>query len=223
MSDRTRPALLALVAALVTGPLAAQQFEGVVAFKVLSKKGKTTEMTMSIKGTNVRMESSSGGRAMVMLMDAEAQVMRMVMAEEKMYMTMDLKSARSHAQNSDTPPKITALGTTETIAGRSCANFLMETEKSKSEVCNGTGLGYFMSARGGPMGGESDLPDLDVEAYRAHFTGGFFPLRYTTIKGDKRTVKMEATRVEPKSLDTALFQVPEGFTEMKMPMGMMPN
>jgi hypothetical protein len=71
----------------------------------------------------------------------------------------------------------------------------------------------------GPSNG---LSELDDDAYRTYFRGGFFPLRVTEIKGDKRRVVLEATKVEPKSLDASLFEVPAGFTEMKMP-GMGPR
>jgi hypothetical protein len=149
----------------------------------------------------------------------------MLMAEQKMYMTMDLKAMQDRAKGmkptEHAAPKITALGTKETIAGRSCDNFLVETEKSKVEFCNSKGLGNFMTARS-PMGrgGAGPMGDLDNEAYRAYFKDGFFPLRVSTYDGATKKVMMEATRVEPKSLDASLFQIPAGYTEMKMPAGM---
>jgi len=146
----------------------------------------------------------------------------MLMAEQKMYMTMDLNAARDRAQGmkqgDHAPPKITPLGTSETIAGRSCDNYLVESDKSKSEFCNTKGLGNYMTARS-PMGrgGASPMNDLDNEAYRAYFKDGFFPLRVSTYDGGTKKVVMEATRVEPKSLDASLFQIPAGYSEMKMP------
>jgi hypothetical protein len=212
---------LALGSALLAGPLAAQGFEGVVAYKLTGKGGKSTDMAMSIKGTHVRTDMSAEGRNMAMLLDGQAMTMTMLMDEQKMYMTMDMKAARERAQamkpGEHAPPKITPLGTSETIAGRSCDNYLVETEKSKIEVCNSKGLGNFMSAQS-PMGrGASPLSDLENEAYRAYFKDGFFPLRLSSYEGSTKRVVMEATRVEPKALDASLFQIPAGYTEMKMP------
>ncbi len=225
MRTYLRFAGLALGAALCTAPLAAQGFEGVVAYKMPGMKGNGGEMTMSMKGTQVRTDMASEGHAMVMLLDGQTGMMTMLMSEQKMYMTMDVKKmgeqmqGMKHAQHA--PPKITPLGTKETIAGRSCENFQVETEDSKVEFCNTKGIGNFMAPHN-PMGRgtASPLQDLDNEAYRAYFKDGFFPLRVSNYEGGTKKVVMEATRVESKSLDASLFQVPAGFTEMKMPGGM---
>lgn len=219
MPKSTRMAVATLSAALIAGPLAAQGFEGVVAYSMAGDRGKPTEMVMSIKGANMRTEMEAEGHPMVMLIDGQAQTMKMLMIQQKMYMSMDLKGMRERMQKKEhAPPKITALGTRETIAGRSCENYLVETEKSKIEFCNAKGLGNYMSPRG-PMGrGPSNgLTEVDDEVYRTYFKDGFFPLRVTNINGDKRKLVMEATRVEPKALDASLFEVPAGLTEMKMP------
>lgn len=225
MPKCTRTAAVSLVAALIAGPLAAQGFEGVVAYKMMGENGKDHEMTMSIKGSTMRTDVAAEGHNVAMLMDGQAQTMTMLMAEQKMYMTMDLKGMRDKMQGMQhqehSPPKITPLGTKETIAGRSCENFLVESDKTKMEFCNAKGLGNYMSPQS-PMGrGPSNgLTELNDQLYRSYFKDGFFPLRVTTLEDGKRRVVMEATRVEPKSLDASLFQIPAGFTEMKMP-GMM--
>lgn len=215
-------AALPLCAALFAGPLSAQGFEGEVAYKMMSEKGRNTEMVMAMKGGKLRTDANTEGHAMTMLMDGQTQVMKMLMPEQKMYMTMDLKSMREHMQSKKkSPPKVTALGTRETIAGRSCENYVVETDDSKMEFCNTKGIGNFLSPRN-PMGrGPSDgLSELDDDVYRTYFKDGFFPLRLTDLKDGKRRVVMEATRVEAKSFDASYFEVPAGFSEMKMP-GMM--
>jgi hypothetical protein len=227
MPTCTRIAALSLGAVLLATPVAAQGFEGQVAYKVSGESGKSTEMTMSIKGTQMRTDMAMEGHTMAMLLNGQTQVMTMLMPEQKMYMTMDLNAQREKMQGMEhqehSPPKITPLGTSETIASRSCQNFLVESDKSKMEFCNAKGLGNFMSPRS-PMGrGPSNaLSELNNEAFRTFFKDGFFPLRVTNLDGGKRQVMMEATRVEPKSLDASLFAVPDGFTEMKMP-GMGPR
>jgi hypothetical protein len=222
MPKSTRFAAAFLCAALMAGPLAAQGFEGAVAYKMTDEKGKVTEMVMSMKGSRLRTDLVAEGQPMTMLIDGQAQSMKMLMSEQKMYMTMDLKAMKEKSKKHG-PPKITALGTSETIAGRSCENYRVETDDSKNEFCNTKGLGNFLSPHN-PMGGGSSngLTELDDEVYQTHFKDGFFPLRVTELKGDKRRVVMEATRVEPKSFDASYFEVPAGFTEMKMP-GMGPR
>lgn len=222
MRIHLRVAGLALGSALLAGPLAAQAFEGVVAYKISGDGGKSSELTMSIKGTQVRTDMAAEGHAMVMLLDGQTSTMTMLMAEQKMYMSMDMKAMGERMQgmkhDDHTPPKITALGTRETLAGRSCENFQVESEKSKEEFCNAAGMGNILAPHS-PMGrgAASPLNDLDNAAYRAYFKDGFFPLRVTDLAGGNRKVVMEAMRVEPKALEASLFQVPAGYMEMKMP------
>jgi hypothetical protein len=193
------------------GSLAAQGFEGVVAFKIWSK-GKPMDMTMSIKGGLTRTDMSAEGHNGVMLMNPQSKTMTMIMADEKMYMTMSMPSG----EHQEATPKITDLGTRATVAGRECKNYLIEDGKRTTEVCNGEGLGDFMMGRG-PMGQGPGADIGDILTSRSHFQNGFFPLRVTRIKGEQRTVQMEVTGVDAKTLDAALFQVPAGYTEMKMP------
>jgi hypothetical protein len=224
MPPLARFAALSLCASLAAGPLSAQGFEGSVTYKMTNEKGKVSEMVMSMKGPKMRTDLQSEGHPMTMLIDGPSQTMKMLMTEQKMVMSMDLKGMQERKRSKKhTPTKITPLGTGETIAGRSCENYLVETEDSKNEVCNSKGLGYFLSPHN-PMGGgpSNGLADLDDEIYSRYFTEGFFPLRVTEIKGNKRRVVMEATQVERKSLDASYFEVPAGFSEMKMP-GMGPR
>jgi Domain of unknown function (DUF4412) len=213
---------LALGTSLVAAAhLAAQGFEGVVTYKLTGDKGAPQELAMSIKGGQMRTDMSAGGHNMAMLMNGQGS-MTMLMPEQKMYMTMDLKAMRDRMpagqHQEQAPPKITDLGTKETIAGRTCENYQVQSEKSTIEFCNTTGLGNFMAPQS-PMGhgAGGPLQDLDNEAYREFFKNGFFPLRVSNVEGGSKKVVMEATRVESRSLDASLFQVPAGFTEMKMP------
>jgi hypothetical protein len=52
------------------------------------------------------------------------------------------------------------------------------------------------------------------------YKDGFFPLRISELKGGQPKLKMLATKIEPKSVDASVFQVPSDYTEMKMPGGM---
>jgi len=217
-----RRLLTVVPALLVLSPMAAQAqgFEGTVTYRIQAEKGM--EMRQQIKGDKVRTEMDAGGREGVMLMDGGEGTMTMIMPSEKMYMVMDLKNGmgRPDAQPNEVP-KITKVGTSETIAGRACDNYLVG-EKQDMEVCAAKGLGFFMSG-GGPGMGRNPMgrvPNLRDAAIMRDFKDGFFPLKLSRVAGGKREVVMEVTRIEPKTLDAALFQVPTGYQKMTMPAGM---
>jgi hypothetical protein len=226
----TRVAAPLAVSALCTipAPAAAQGFEGTVTWQM--EKG---QMAQTYKGTQVRTEMSGGGREGVMIMDNSAKTMTMLMPSDKMYMVMNLRDSDQGGDHSDRkPPKITPTGKTETIAGRTCEVYLYAENPDKpanKEMCVAKGMGYFMGGSAGPMGGmgmarQGQGADISAIAanpeYRRLYQDGFFPLRISRIKGDSVTTQMIATKIEPKSVDASLFQVPSGFQEMKMPAGM---
>jgi len=218
-----RPRSLTVVPALlVLGwlPAQAQGFEGTLTIRMQAERGM--EMQQLIKGDKVRTEMGGRGQEGVMIMDGAAQTMTMIMPSEKMYMVMDLRGGPGQpAERQGETPKITKLGTSETIAGKPCDNFLVG-EQQDLEVCAAKGMGFYMTGRN-PMGGRSPMgrvPDFRQEAIMREYKDGFFPLRITRIAGGKREVMLEVTRIEAKSLDAGLFQVPAGYQQMSMPGGM---
>jgi hypothetical protein len=218
-----RPSSLTVVPVLLVlaAPAAgAQGFEGALTIRMQAERGM--EIQQLIKGDKVRTEMGGRGQEGVMIMDGAAQTMMMIMPSEKMYMVMDLKAgAGGPGPRQGETPKITKLGTSETIAGRACDNFLVG-DQQDMEVCAAKGLGFYMSGRN-PMGGRSPMgrvPDFRQDAIMREYKDGFFPLRIVRLAGGKREVMMEVTRIEPKSLDAALFSAPAGYQQMSMPGGM---
>jgi len=214
MVKGTQVALLSFVAVLAAGPVSAQGFEGVVTYQVNGNGGQIMEMALTVKGGKLRTDMNGGGHQMAMILDVDAGKTTMIMPEQKMYMTHDI--TQFHPADS-TPPKITPLGTTETIAGHTCDDFLaVDSKGEKTQFCNAKGLGFFMMPRG-PMGRgpASDVAALNAPSFRQYFKDGFFPLRVSNP--DTKKVMMEATKIEPKSIDASTFEVPAGFMEMKMP------
>ncbi len=210
------PALLLLA----PSPARAQGFEGAITFRMQGERGM--EMVQLIKGDKVRMEMGGRGQEGIMIMDAGAQNMMMIMPSEKMYMVMDMRGGPGRPEGQGETPKITKLGTSETIAGRTCENYLVG-DKQDMEVCAAKGMGFYMSGGGGPGMGRNPMgrvPNFRDAAIMREFQDGFFPLRITRVAGGKREVMLEATRIEPKTLDAALFQAPAGYQQMTMPAGM---
>lgn len=215
MRTCTRVATHTLGAVLLAAPLAAQGFEGVANFRMAGAKG---EMVQYYKGGKVRMEGM-GMNDGYMLM--EPGTMKVVMTKEKMVMVMD---ASGKGRKSTESPKITDLGTHETIAGKNCENYLVEGKESH-EICVAKGMGYFMfGSPGGPMGRGRGPTLPDIVAGGAGGGGlppmlrdGFFPLRITKVSAGKRELQLEATLIEAKPLDPALFEIDPEFKEMRMP------
>lgn len=210
----------------------AQAFEGVVDWKMKGDRG-AMEMVQMYKGGVVRTEVSGGGYGAVMLMDGST--MTTIMPEQKMYMTMDLKKMagqmagqmqgmRHDSAGRAASTKITDEGTSQTIAGHTCKNYLVG-DAQDVEMCVAKGLGYFMFGSG-PMGshgpgggGGGGAAELAANPEWAKvFKDGFFPLKVSNVKGSSREMVMEATKIEPKVLDPSLFKVPDGYSEMKLPM-----
>ncbi|HWA16886.1 MAG TPA: DUF4412 domain-containing protein [Gemmatimonadales bacterium] len=217
-----------LTAATIAGtmlwsmPLAAQ-FEGTIDMTMGSKS--KAKVTQSLKAGHSRTEMTQSGTSMVMLMDVGGKEVTMLMPEHQMYMKMSLKDDAMKPDKGDAkPPKITDTGKTETIAGKTCSVYRMAEEAGKPEtmeICAAKGMGFFaMGAPAGPMGKNPFGNAIEAAAnpeYVKLFKDGFFPLRITDIsKGTPETV-IVVDAINPKPIPDAAFQVPAGYTEMKMP------
>jgi hypothetical protein len=210
---------------VLAAPAAAQTaFEGVVTYR-LTTEGRTMDVTYYAKGSRARSEMSMEGMQMAMLLDADSAFMRTIMPSERMYMTMDLSRMRDQGNQRDTSDAtFTPTGRKETIAGHECEHYLTGTGQN-TDMCVATGLGYYMGGGGGGRGrGASQRSfgmrpgDPRAAEFRRRFKDGFFPLRITATEGQRVTYDMVVTSIERRRLSDDLFQVPEGFTEMRMPM-----
>jgi hypothetical protein len=114
-------------------------------------------------------------------------------------------------------------GKTETIAGYSCEHTLITGDDGKTyDVCVAHGLGGFMlasagtvgMARGGRGGGGA------ADAWVRMLGNDAFPLKVQAVGGK---VELEVTGIEKKSLDDALFKLPEGYMNMSGMMGRPPH
>jgi Domain of unknown function (DUF4412) len=222
-----------IAAALLATPLAAQQaFEGVVEYDMTTGSNQVVHTIYYQKGMHVRTEMNMGGQTAAMIMDGTTGTMTTIMPSQRMYMTMNLRelAAGMQQQARDTahPPKITATGRHETIAGHDCEHILMTTEgrNSQMDVCVARGMGYYMSnGLGGARGRRAAEDFWSVYAtdpryaeFRRQFANGFFPLK---IEGrdDQGHVSMTmvATKIDRRALSDDLFKPPADYKEMKMP------
>lgn len=217
---------------------AAQSFEGVIEMQM---KGPNQDSPMPVKyfvkGGLVRMEMQSPRGEMATIHDTKNKKMIMLMPQMQSYMerTMDVP-AQGQPSGDAKKSEITKTGKTEKILGYDCEQFIMKGEKGDTEMWAAKGLGTFMrpgmSGPGGRMGGPGGGPSgpggmrggmgggQKLAAWEEEFrTKGFFPMRVVSHGADgKEESRMEATKIEKKELDAALFKVPEGWQKMEMPM-----
>lgn len=198
--------LTAFFAVNVPTILQAQTFEGVVEFTVTGEHG-TMPMTYMMKGDNVRVEmEQQPGRKAAILMDAKENKSIMLMDQMKMYMDLP---APPPADSTTQKPEITKTGKTQKILGYDCQQFLIKHGDMQSEVWVTKDLGPFQMLRMAGRQGKSN-----AEAWQKMIgSKGGFPLLAITKEGDTQISRMEATKVEKKSLDDALFKIPDGYKQ----------
>lgn len=202
--------------------LCAASFEGKVFFKVTDAKGKTAEMSQSIKGDKMRMESPGKAKG-AMIVDGSKKEMLMMMDDEKMYMVMAVPDAAVEAgKQAKEEATIEKTSTTEKILGYTATKYIStDKDGSKTELWLAEGLGSFMSMNqgggGGGMfgGGRGSKPSPTWE--RALSGTELFPLRVVIKdKKDKETFRQEVTSIEKQKLPDTLFVPPEGYQKFDM-------
>jgi hypothetical protein len=225
--------------ALLAVPARAQSFEGSVTYR-MTVNGRPAEMTVLQKGNKLRQEMAGPMEGMATITDGSTGKTISLIPQQKMYVVMDLKALGESMKGSgkETPnegkiPKLTRTGQKETVAGISCDHVLVEPEpnpqQEQVDICAARGMGMFLGLGGAnaeQMGATmtflSRTTDPRVQEVLGEFRDGFFPLKMTMKRRGQPEMTMEATKVDKKSLPNALFEVPAGWTEMKMPAGMRP-
>ena len=107
-------------------------------------------------------------------------------------------------------PKIEKTGKKETIAGYSCEDWKITTKTSHADMCVAEGIKWF------------DLTDLglatpEVTLAAAVTDLNHFPLRVVSYNAQNvEETRMEAQKIEKKTLDAARFQVPADFQVVDM-------
>lgn len=197
--------------------LQAQDFEGVVYFEIPEMKSQGMgEMPYMIKGNKARIEFGNGQEKGAMLFMPEESKIVFLMDAMKGYMTMDLNET-AEMNESEEAPDITKTGETKTIAGKNCEVWRITTEEDEVEACMAQGLGKFMMPRS-PMA-QKNTPEWVKEVMEE----GTMPLEVVEIGNNGNSMQMRATRIEEKSLESSLFEIPEGYKDMSSMMKQMMN
>ncbi|MGH7230910.1 MAG: DUF4412 domain-containing protein [Nitrospiraceae bacterium] len=195
----------------LAGPAWAENFEGIVHFKS-THDGKTREYDYLIKGNKARIElgGAEGNRQFAVVVDPENKKTLMLMPERKMVMEMPMEEGKTDQPASGKKHvSFTRTGKTDTILGHTCEQMLVKVEDTETEICGARGMGYYAGMHRPSMGGPSDSAPAWAKELKEQ---GFFPLRVVS-KGSDGTEKtrLEATKVEQKTLDTSLFSAPPDY------------
>jgi len=199
-------------------------FEGEIDMKIKSPAmgatgfGSGWSIAMKLKGDKVRMEMtmpSVPGIPSTMgasIMDGGKKKAYTLMPTTKQYVETDLDPATKPTGPVKTGPKpvITKTGRTDKVAGYSCEIMTSQEPgtRARSEICVSKGL-TLLSLGMGPfskMGEGSGFEDILKEG---------FPLRMEMYDASGvLEMKMEATRIEKKSISDSEFEIPRGYTKM---------
>ncbi len=200
-----------VILALATMPLCSNAqtgFEGSVSM-TMQVKDQTIPVTYALKGHKARIEMQTLGRTNVILMDLDTSTETILIPELKAYAVhLSAKPVAAAAK----PPKITALGKTETVAGYTCQDYSLESEKYSGTACMSKEFGDnpMADAMSGPLGGALGGDQALKEA------GMPLKINLTFRDGEKAgdTAKAEVTKVTPGPQDDAEFSVPEGWHKL---------
>jgi Domain of unknown function (DUF4412) len=186
-------------------------FEGQITMRTTRAGNPPSDMLVKAKGDRLRFDTTENGQTVSAIFDPQKNTVVALMDAQRAYMDMDFSSP-SAAPNTD--PKTSGAektGKKETIAGIDCEDYVVKDPSGKkTEVCIAEGLAFFDLEgvrHGGGAGWNKDLRDKKM-----------FPLR--SIEYDetgKEVSRSEVTKVEPKKLDDALFQVPKDYTKVPTP------
>ncbi len=204
-----------------------QPFEGEITVTSTHANHPAPEtMLIALKGQRIRFSTEAKGPGGAGILDLKDKKIIMTMDAQKKFIEMDLGSfnpAAAHGMPMPaapaagtaapaTPPKIDKTGKHETVAGHDCEDWtITDSNGHKAVVCMASDVGAFDF---GGMEAASFVPSF----LRGGFFGGpVFPLKAVELdEAGKETSRIEATRIERKSLDDATFAPPPGYTKLDL-------
>ncbi|HEU4683458.1 MAG TPA: DUF4412 domain-containing protein [Nitrospira sp.] len=211
----------------------AGDFEGVIHMKSTfsGTETKSAESDWFVKGDHVRMEMKRGSGPeqnessvpnMTMIFNADKKTTYMLMPGRNVYTehSAEQDGEKISERFKDSKYEIVRTGKTDTVAGYRCDIFLTkdkETGKIRGESCATKGLAN-MGALMGLSRSDAGRLSADVPRELRQFAkDGYFLMRMVTKdENDAERVRMEATGVEKKRLDSSLFLPPPGSTKFDM-------
>jgi uncharacterized protein DUF4412 len=218
-----RLAMLFVLPAFATAPLAAQGFEGTIVMQMANAgTAAPIQLTYVLKGEKTAVifsmnEGAMAGKQMRVISDTRTQKKTMLVpmdgmgASKGMMMTMDMDKIAAEAPKGP-PPDIKDLGTSETIAGFRCENYAITQKTETTTVCISRDLGTF-AYPSNPMSKGAPPSWLRVFGDKPGF-----PMKVTTSDG-KGT--MQVVSVKKGSVPADAFTIPDGYMDASGMAGMM--
>ncbi len=189
----------------------AAPFEGEITMSSIEPTKPAKTITYDVKGTKMRFEAPDSAGPMsggYVIFDTTSKKMTAVQDAKKTAMVMDM-GAMGQGLPPGTPPAgpkptVDKSGKTDTVAGYSCEQWkISDPGGERTDVCVAQGISFPVMGRHG--GGW--MSQLDNS----------FPLRAVSYdSAGKEKSRMEVTKIEKKSLDDTMFQVPAGYTTQDM-------
>jgi hypothetical protein len=222
---------LLLAPLLLASPLAAQEFEGVIAFRMAMSNGGQQEMmdgTMTMKGTDMVMAAKlpasagpmAGQHARAVVDNANRTVNILMPMPPGMPAMNDAKGVKMSMKLDELEGKVgdvrdvgdvdlKKLATSQVIAGTRCDDFeLTVNDEQPIRLCLSKALGRFtlldLVARGRKG---SSMPDWA----KALQKDGYFPLKVWSVDND---IAFEVTSVQRKPVPDTAFIIPSGYMDM---------
>lgn len=219
MVRSTVAAGVVMLGLLSVGLALAEEFEGIVHFKS-TRDGKAREYDYLIKGNKVRIELGEGPAQFNVVVDPDAKRTLLLMPERKMVMEMPMTDDnKTDSAGNKNNISFTRSGKTETVLGYTCEQILVKSDDGETEICGAKGMGYYAGMHRPGMGRSSDGASAWAKELKDQ---GFFPLRVVTKDTDgTEKMRLEATKVEKKSLNEHLFTAPDDYK--KFDRGAMPG
>jgi len=218
-----KTAMLALLPALAAAPLNAQGFEGAVSVKTdttdpNSLRNEVLHVTpgrMAITGLTGPASQIGAGAEMRILVDWTAAKITVLLPlagqmAQMAQMNPQMKGIKIvtdiPAATATKASTLKALGTSQTIAGMKCDDYVETGVKEPRQLCLTKALGRFTmpsTGRGGRGGGGPSWANAIGD--------NGFPLKVWIPNG---TVDFEATAVRPGSVPGSIFAIPDGYMDM---------
>lgn len=196
--------IFVLLALLFTFQISAQQFEGEITYSISylevpeeiqgMESMLPTEMKYYFSGDKMAIQQSTmfGTQSVVMDNASNTGFVLMDMIGQKIALKVD----DTKGEEETAVPAVNKTSETKKIAGYNCTKYLLKMdEMDDTEIWATTEL----KAK---MGAKSPLGTVDG-----------FPLEYVSAKDGVKT-RLTATSVSEKTVESAMFQIPEGYTIM---------
>jgi hypothetical protein len=224
-----KPMTLACASLLIALTTAGAQapFEGVITMMVTVPGAAPMENIMSVKGAKGRSEMSMQGMQAYAITDFDKGTITAVLPAQRMYMNLGGDALAKAVADTGAVPEVTfkESGKKGTFAGVACEYYLIQYKSGMdADACIAKGIGTFFGM-GAPSGRGNAAPGVQkaMRELAKRFKGGAFVLKMDMREAGQHRLSMEVTKLEKKSVDSAVFVVPEGFQDMSAMMKGMPG